>query len=164
MSTTPPLYERVTSFYSYEATYPSRPKPGADLDAEFEAVKLTLNGVRNRLAEIQRDDGALANQVVTPQSLTNETILLLGRDFVPKGSWVTATVYDPGDLVERNTVNYLCIVNHLSDDFDIDLASGRWQAFGGLPTAAQVVFAPGGTVGSVSVQDAILELDGDVQG
>lgn len=164
MSSAPQPYERVTSFYSYEATYPSRPKPGADLDAEFNGVRTTLNAVLSRLNEIQRDDGLLANSTVTPQSLTSETILLLGRDFEPRGSWVTATVYNPGDLVERATTNYLCIVNHLSGDFDIDLASGRWQAFGGLPTAAQVVFAPAGTVGSVSVQDAIIELDGDVQG
>ena len=164
MSSAPQPYERVTSFYSYEATYPSRPKPGADLDAEFNVVRATLNAVLSRLNEIQRDDGLLANSIVTPQSLTSETILLLGRDFVPRGSWSTATVYEPGDLVERATTNYLCIVNHLSDDFDVDLASGRWQAFGGLPTAAQVVFAPAGTVGSVSVQDAIIELDGDVQG
>lgn len=164
MSTAPQPYERITSFYSYEATYPSLPKSGASLDAEFNAVRAALNATQDRLAEIQRDDGLLANASVHPQSLTSETYVLLNSDFIPRGSWLTATVYDPGDLVEHLGLNYLATIAHSSDDFDVDLAAGKWQAFGGYPTAAQVVFAPGGSVGSVSVQDAIIELDGDVQG
>lgn len=163
MSTAPVPYERVTSFFSYEATYPTLPKSGASMDAEFNAVRTALNATQDRLAEIQRDDGLLANASVHPQSITAETFVLLGSDFVPRGSWVTATVYDPGDLVERLGLNYLATITHSSNDFDIDLAAGKWQAFGGYPTAAQVVFAPAGSVGSVSVQDAIIELDGDVQ-
>lgn len=163
MSSAPLPYERLVSFYSYEQTYPTLPKRGADLDAEFNALRTTVNAVLNRLAEIQRDDGLLANSSVHPQSLTSETFVLLGSDFVPRGSWLSATTYNPGDLVEHNGLNYLATVTHVSNDFDVDLASGRWQAFGGYPTAAQVVFAPAGSVGSVSVQQAIEEIDGDVQ-
>lgn len=163
MSSAPQPYERVTSFYSFEATYPTQPKSGASLDAEFNAVRSSLNATQARLAEIQRDDGSLANASVHPQSITSETYVLLGSDYIPKGSWLTATLYDAADLVEHNGLNYLAIVDHTSDDFDVDLASGKWQAFGGYPTAAQVVFAPGGTVGALSVQDAILEIDNDVQ-
>lgn len=164
MSAAPSHYNRVTSFFSYEATYPTLPKSGASLDAEFNAVRAKLNEVMDRLAEIQRDDGLLANTTVHPQSLTSETYVLLTSNFNPRGSWETETTYDPGDLVERVGLNYMAVLTHASDDFDIDLAAGRWQAFSGYPTAAQVVFAPGGSVGSVSVQQAILELDGDVQG
>lgn len=163
MSTAPAPYERVTSFFSYEASYPALPKSGASMDAEFNAVRESLNATQDRLAEIQRDDGFLANASVHPQSLTSDTLVLLGADFNPRGSWLTATLYDPGDLVERLGLNYLAVITHSSGDFDIDLAAGRWQAFGGYPTAAQVVFAPGGSVASVSVQQAILELDADVQ-
>lgn len=163
MSSAPLPYERVVSFYSFEQTYPTLPKRGADLDAEFNALRETVNAVLNRLAEIQRDDGLLANSSVHPQSLTSETFVLLGSDFVPRGSWLSATTYNPGDLVEHGGLNYLATVTHVSNDFDVDLASGRWQAFGGYPTAAQVVFAPAGSVGSVSVQQAIEEIDGDVQ-
>ena len=163
MSSAPLPYERVTNFYSFEQSYPTSPKRGADLDAEFNAVRITLNATQERLAEIQRDDGLLANSSVHPQALTSETFVLLGSDFVPRGSWMTATTYNPGDLVEHAGLNYLATVTHVSNDFDIDLASGRWQAFGGYPTAAQVVFAPAGSVGSVSVQQAIEELDSDIQ-
>lgn len=164
MSAAPLPYERVANFFSYEQTYPTRPKSGSSLDAEFNAVRTTLNATQARLAEIQRDDGLLANASVHPQALTSETFVLLGSDFTPRGSWLTLTTYEPGDLVERTGLNYLAVVTHVSDDFDVDLASGKWQAFGGYPTAAQVVFAPAGSVGSVSVQQAIEEIDGDVQG
>lgn len=164
MSTAPLPYDRVVSFYSYEATYPSLPKRGTDLDAEFNAVRVALNATQARLAEIQREDGLLANASVHPQSLTQETFILLGSDFVPRGSWLTAHTYNPGDLVEHNGLNYLATITHVSNNFDVDLANGKWQSFGGYPTAAQVVFAPAGDVGSVSVQDAIIELDGDIQG
>lgn len=164
MSTAPAPYERVTSFYSYEATYPARPKRGADLDAEFNAVRSTLNSAVERLAEIQRDDGLLANASVHPQALTSDTFALLGSDFVPRGSWMAVTTYNPGDLVEHNGLNYLATVTHVSANFDIDLASGYWQAFGGYPNAGQVVFMPSGSIAASSVQDAIMELDGDLQG
>lgn len=163
MSSAPAPYDRVTSFYSYEASYPSLPKSGTSLDAEFEAARAAINATQSRLAEIQRDDGSLANASVHPQALTSETFVLLGSDFTPRGSWLTTTTYDPGDLVERTGLNYLSVITHVSGDFDVDLAAGKWQAFGGYPTAAQVVFAPGGSVGALSVQDAIIELDGDVQ-
>lgn len=164
MSTAPQPYTRQTNFFSYEQTYPTLPKSGASLDAEFNGVVTLMNAVLSRLNEIQRDDGLIANSSVHPQALTSETFILLGSDFSPRGTWATLTLYEPGDLIERSGLNYLATVQHVSNDFDIDLAAGRWQSFGGYPTAAQVNFAPGGSVGSVSVQDAIIEIDGDVQG
>jgi len=72
MSSTPTPYTRQFNFTSFESSNPSKPKPGASLDAEFNAVRTSLDTTQSRLAEIQRDDGALANGVVTNDSLDEE--------------------------------------------------------------------------------------------
>lgn len=70
MTATP--YERQFNFTSFEASNPSKPKPGASLDAEFNAVKTALDSTQSGLAQIQRDDGALANGCVTFDSLDED--------------------------------------------------------------------------------------------
>ena len=43
---------------------------GVNLDIEFNAVKTTTDAIEDRLILIQRDDGALVNQLVTFDSLS----------------------------------------------------------------------------------------------
>lgn len=164
MSAAPLPYERVTSFFSYEATYPAKPKSGADLDAEFNAVRSTLNGVRSRLAEIQRDDGKLANGSVHPDALTPDVLALLGAEFVLRGQWLTATLYEPYDMVSYNDISYIALVEHASGTFATDLSAGRWQVLGGVPAAGAIPFTPAGSIAATNVQAAIVELDTDVSG
>lgn len=72
MSAPPTPYERQFNFTSFEQSHPSKPKPGASLDAEFNAVKTALDTTQSRLAQIQRDDGALANECVTFDALDED--------------------------------------------------------------------------------------------
>lgn len=65
----PPPYIRETSFTDWEANHPGEPNPGTSLDTEFNAVQVSLTDTQARLAQIQRDDGALANDSVGPDQL-----------------------------------------------------------------------------------------------
>jgi hypothetical protein len=60
----PTPYERGHSFTDWSAQHPADPQPGADLDAEFDNIELTLDQILTNLALIQRDDGDLANSSV----------------------------------------------------------------------------------------------------
>lgn len=44
-----------------------------------------------------------------------------------QGPWATATAYIAADIVSKNGGSYICVVPHESDDFDTDLAAGKWQ-------------------------------------
>lgn len=164
MSTAPLPYERVTSFFSYETSYPAKPKSGASLDAEFNAVRSTLNAALSRLGEIQRDDGRLANASVHPDALTSDVLALFGANYTLRGAWQTATAYAVNDMVSLNGTSYVALQAHASGVFATDLAAGKWQAFGGIPSASQVPFTPAGSISAANVQAALAELDTDVTG
>ena len=65
----PPAYDRTFSFTDWEAANPGEPKPGSDLDSEFDAVSNALTATQDNLALIQRSDGALANDSVGEDQL-----------------------------------------------------------------------------------------------
>lgn len=163
MSTAPAPYSRQANFVSYEASNPTTPKRGSDLDGEFNAVRTTLNAALNRLAEIQRDDGLLANASVHPSALTPEVTALMGAGINPRGAWVTATIYSLRDLVTQSGTIYVCVTEHVAGTFSSDLALGRWQALTASAVASATAFAPSGTIAATNVQAAIQELDGDIQ-
>lgn len=70
MSQAPTPYTRQKNFVSDATNNPSItvPQIATGLDAEFVAVQDSLNDTISRLGEIQRDDGALKNGVVTAES------------------------------------------------------------------------------------------------
>ena len=74
----PTPYTRQYNFSDYQSLHPSDPLPAASVDAEFNAVKTTLDGTLTNLAKIQRDDGQLVNGVVTPDSLSTATLNAVG--------------------------------------------------------------------------------------
>lgn len=67
MSAAPTKYTRKTNFVS-DALFNPVPSPNL-LDVELNAVKTTTDQTVDRLAEIQREDGALKNGIVTADSL-----------------------------------------------------------------------------------------------
>lgn len=70
----PPPYVRQASFTDWEANHPGEPNPGTQLDAEFNAVQVSITDTQARLAQIQRDDGALANDSVGLDQLSDEAM------------------------------------------------------------------------------------------
>jgi hypothetical protein len=122
----PTPYNRQYNFTDFQAVDPDEPLPANQVDAEFNAVETTLDGVLRNLAAIQRDDGGLANQSVHPEAISNATLTMLSSDIVPRGAWVTATAYAVNDLVTESDDAYLCIVTHTSGTFATDLAANKW--------------------------------------
>lgn len=123
MSSTPTPYTRQANFTSFEASNPSKPKPGASLDAEFNAVRTALDTTQSRLAEIQRDDGALANASVGNDQFKDE----VDFGFNSIGDWETNRYYVERDGVWHNSIFYRCLIAHRAGVFESDLVMGRWK-------------------------------------
>lgn len=65
----PADYDRQADFTAFEASYPNKPHKGTSLDAEFNAIAQAIVDTQDRLALIQRDDGALKNGAVSEDAL-----------------------------------------------------------------------------------------------
>lgn len=126
--TQPTAYSRQYNFTDYQSSNPSSPLPGVQVDAEYNAIKLTLSQTLANLALIQRDDGKLANQSVGKDTLDASALALLSLSgFTPKGAWTTATTYAIGDLVDFNYATYVATAAHTSATaFATDLSANRW--------------------------------------
>lgn len=122
----PTRYERQFSFTSFSASNPSDQQPGANLDAEFNGVKTTLDATLDNLAKIQRDDGALANDSVTLDQLDPASVLALGKPWNARGTWLTGTAYAINDVIILTGASYVCLVAHTSGVFATDIAAGKW--------------------------------------
>lgn len=157
----PPAYNRQENFTEYAAAHTAAPYNPSDHDAEFDAVEQTLDAVLTNLAMIQRDDGALKNESVHPDSLSAATLLLIASDFVPRGLWVTATAYAVGDMVQNGSSSYVCATAHTSGTFATDLAAGKWVLGGStvVTVASGISVTPTGSIAATNVQAALAELD-----
>lgn len=125
----PTPYTITFSFTDWSTTYPATPQPGVSLDNEFQAIKATTDQIIANIALVQRDDGALRNAIVTPDSLSPATLLLFGASaqWTPRGAWAAGTVYAKSDVVQNDTQTLVCVVAHTaSDDIDTDITAGDW--------------------------------------
>jgi hypothetical protein len=68
----PPAYTRSFSFTDYETNFPGQPKPGDELDTEYDNVSNALTATQANLALIQRADGELANNSVGVDQLQDD--------------------------------------------------------------------------------------------
>lgn len=76
----PPLtpYTRSYSFTDYQASNPSAPLPGIQVDSELENVEQSISGVVNAINDVRRSDGKLKNAIVTIDSLSPQVAAGLG--------------------------------------------------------------------------------------
>jgi len=118
------------------------------MDAEFDAIKLTLDELLANLAILQRDDTELANRTVGAAQL--KTGVAAGVD--PATAWATSTAYAVNDLVWQSGKLYICETAHTSGTFATDLASGYWTEI--LDLAAEVPAVSGILMNSVEVASA----------
>ena len=125
----PNPYAKATDFTEYQTEHASAPFSGALLDAELVDIELNLQGLNANIALIQRDDGELRNEVVGVAALGTDTLALIASEaFTVRGSWVTATLYAVGDIVESSATAYLCLIAHTSGTFATDLTAVKWVA------------------------------------
>ena len=83
----PTPYDREYNFTDYQSVNPTTPLPASHVDAELNRIVVTTDQILTNLELIQRDDGALANGIVTMDSLDAEVIAGISR----AEPWVTAT-------------------------------------------------------------------------
>jgi hypothetical protein len=171
----PTPFDRSFSFTDWEAESPSAVPPGTSVDAEFDAVELTLGETLANLALIQRDDGALANGSVGLDQLASSviTLLMAAGGWTLRGLWTPLTEYDVGDIVINVASDTaVCQVAHTSEgvDFDDDYALGYWvvllDASGSTPANGSVTtakIAPGAVTAS-KLNITTLDLTGSIRG
>lgn len=126
MSAPPIPYTRQANFTNFSTE--QFPTTGQDLEAEFNKLAQSVGSTQSRLAEIQRDDGLLANLSVHPDSLSHAVRSLLAAEAgVPRGNWAPGVIYQPKDVVMHAGASYLAATEHTAGaDFDADLAAGKW--------------------------------------
>ena len=131
----PPAYARQYDFTGFSASYPSDQQPGVSFDAEFNAIRTSLNLAITNLGLIQRDDGNLQNALVTMDTLANDVLTFIGSgdSWTPRGDWATTTNYEVGDIVTDDSVSasgekatYVCAQAHTSGTFSVDLTASKW--------------------------------------
>lgn len=158
----PPPFVISTDFSDEESTGVSGRSTvrTAALDALFTSAKSTFDAILTNLALIQRDDGALKDQVVTLFALNASVLAYITvNGGTIRGDWVTATDYDVKDVVVSGTGTYVCAVDHTSGVFAADLAAFKWIRIFDTTNyvASNVSFTPVGTIAAVTVQNAIAE-------
>ena len=160
----PTPYTRATAFAEDESSNVGGRSTvrTARVDAELDAIALTLGETLATLELIQRDDGKLRDATVELHTLSSAVLALLASyGATPRGAWVTATSYAYKDLVAQTGNTYICVTAHTSGTFATDLSAGRWLLFslGSSIGAGAVSFSPTGTISATDVQAAINESD-----
>lgn len=74
----PITFQPGYSYTGWEATNPTKPKPGPELDNDFADVGASTTSLVNAIKDVRRSDGALKNKIVTYDSLAPDVAALLG--------------------------------------------------------------------------------------
>lgn len=120
-------YIRQYNFNDFQATSPDEALPGNQLDAELNAVKLTLDDLNANIAKIQRDDGKLGNTSVHKDAFDQGALAIINSSFTPRGDWATGRSYAVNDAIDFNGSTYVATVAHTSSAaFTTDDAADRW--------------------------------------
>ncbi|WP_223518272.1 hypothetical protein [Pseudomonas sp. BF-R-21] len=156
----PPPYTRQTSFTDWEANHPGEPATGTSLDAEFNAVQVSMTDTQARLALIQRDDGALANYSVGRDQLDPELAAALAGGFYPRGAWQANTKYKVSDAVNQDGVLWAAVVDHTSGaSFAVDVSAGKWMFVSQFVAAPAIPITPIPPMSATTVQGALETLN-----
>lgn len=129
---------------------------GINLDQELDNGRLTVEEIRDNLGLIQRDDGALQNDSVTPDSLDSATLALIASGtWTPRGIWAITTLYNIGDIVEVGTEgSFVAVTQHISGaSFAVDKAAGKWVTLSGVTLSTLGSTADGFGASLVGVDD-----------
>jgi len=160
----PAPYTRQTSFTDWEANHPGEPAPGTQLDAEFNAVRTSITDTQDRLAQIQNDDGSLANGAVGKEQLSADMLAVLTGGFYPRGAWVTLTGYAIGDAVNADGILWAAVVAHVSSgNFAADVTAGNWMFINQPIAASSIPVQPISSVPVTNVQSALSLLATQIQ-
>lgn len=88
------------------------------LDTELDAIATAITAHASDLDVLLRDDGKMVEDVLQGHEFSDAAVTLLSgligtnTALVWRGSWVTATAYVVGNLVEDSNNAYICIASH----------------------------------------------------
>ncbi|MBB4017590.1 MULTISPECIES: phage tail protein [Chelatococcus] len=108
----PQKYFPSFSFTNFSTLSPTKQQPGQQLDAQFNALKLTTDEIITNLGLIQRDDGLLANRTVGREQLREDITL----GFNAPSPWEPNTVYTDFDTVFYDSKFYEARATHTSGE------------------------------------------------
>lgn len=121
--TQPLPYERDFDFEDFQSSHPSTPLPGDKVNVEFDQVAATIDAVRARIADLQRDDREVHNKVIGFDQLKDE----LRKGFTTPTVWAAGTSYEIGASVYVGRKVYAALVAHTSGaNFNADNLTGKW--------------------------------------
>jgi len=123
----PPAYAPAHAFISDSAVLANF--PGQALDVEFNNLAAVTGAIETNLGLIQRNDGALANGVVTYDSLS---AAIQTNGLAPAAPWASGVAYMVGSAVVSGNNLYTCLVAHTSGAVFSGTASGNWQLISSL--------------------------------
>jgi hypothetical protein len=157
--TQPTPYQRQFNYTGWSSASPNRQQPGINLDADFNAVALTISQILANLALIQRDDLRLANSSVGIDQLDPIALALIGSEgFAVRGQWTPIAAYRRGDIVSLDGNVYLITVAHTSStDIAVDLTSGYLQLVFQPPDIITYTNDPASPLGLVGTPGAAVE-------
>jgi hypothetical protein len=161
--TQPTARTRLYNFTEYATANPAAPYNAAQHDAEANADVSTINQLCTNIGLIQRDDGGIKNGVVHQDAFSTAALALIASTFTPRGTWLTATAYVVGDLVQNSTASYVCATAHTSGTFNTDYTAGKWIILGSTAASAasSISNTPAGNIAATDVQAALNELDAE---
>lgn len=158
----PTKYTRQYGFQGYQDANPNRPLPGDKVDADYNAVELSIDEIVEFLKLHSRSDGALLNGVVTMDSLGADVLsaIALGDAdalasavaFTPAGGLTSTNVQDALEELDAALGSAGAVVSVFG-------RTGAVTATAGDYTATQVTNTPAGNIAATTVQAAINELD-----
>lgn len=155
-------YTRLRRYAQFQSDNPDTVVNGADLDGDYDRIKVVCDAIVAALADVRRDDGGVKNASIGADQLKAEVLTLLDG-VTPRGAWGTLTSYAVCDLVRQSNVLYFALVAHTSGVFATDLADGKWMAISAATNGSSIANVPAGSIAATTVQDAIDELDTEKQ-
>jgi len=151
-------------FSDYQASAPTAPLPGDELDNQFAQVATATEDIVNAILDVRRSDGALKNGIVTADAIANDVLVGLQTPT----TWASATAYVALNTVVHQSGSsvalYRCVESHTSGAFATDLADGKWEqifdidALIGAPSWSELTDVPA----IVESFSAITLTDGDL--
>ena len=151
----PTPYDRQFSFQDFQASQPTTPLPGDEVDGEFNAVKLTIDQLLVNLAKIQRDDGALKNGSVGQDQLSPS----LSIGFTYRGVWDAGQNYVQSDGVSIGSLFYRAKVANFSSVDNAPPTPPATNAFWELIADITPLGIAVNSVYTAALQDGVLSAD-----
>lgn len=139
----------------------------AGLDGEMDEIATATDDHADKLDLVLRADLKLLDNILQGHEFSSTAITVLkglignaNAALNETGPWVTATVYEVGDLAEDSGSSYYCLEDHTAGaSFATDLSASKWRLFA---SAGSTSFPAGASINDVLFYGGATEAWGKV--